>query len=103
MKQNQIKKIQEKNTKTDIFPKHKCKSSKQNFSKLNPMIHKKTIPHDQLAFPRNARLYFNIPELVSGFPGGSAEASSQCRDMGLTLDPGRSHILGATKPMCHNY
>ena len=68
MNQNKIKKIQEKNTKTDIFPKHKCKNSKQNFSKLNPMIHKKTIPHDQLAFPRNARLYFSIPELVSGLP-----------------------------------
>ena len=40
-----------------------------------------------------------------GFPGGSVVKNPPpgAGDMGSVLDPGRSHIEGATKPVRHNY
>ena len=40
-----------------------------------------------------------------GFPGGTVVKNPPANegDTGLSPDPGRSHVLWATKPMCHNY
>ena len=39
-----------------------------------------------------------------GVPGGSVlKPPSRAEDVGLILHPGRSHMLGAAKPVCHNY
>ena len=40
-----------------------------------------------------------------GFPDGSVVKSmpANAGDTGSIPDPGRPHVLGATKPICHNY
>ena len=43
--------------------------------------------------------------MLKGFPGGSVVKNPPAKagDMGLILGPRRSHMLGAPKPMCHDY
>ena len=42
---------------------------------------------------------------MGDFPGGPVVKNppANAGDMGLIPGLGRSHVLGATKPVCHNY
>jgi len=42
---------------------------------------------------------------ISDFPGGPVVENlpASAGDMGLIPNPERSHMAGATKPVCHNY
>ena len=52
-----------------------------------------------------SRYYPLLKEAREGFPGGTVVKNppANAGDTGLSPDPGRSHMRGATKPVSHNY
>ena len=46
-----------------------------------------------------------LKQTTRDFPGGTVvkNPSANAGDMGSIPGPGRSHLRGTTKPVCHNY
>ena len=51
------------------------------------------------------RHFSHLNYIFLGFPGGAVVENppANAGDTGSSPGPGRSHMHGATKPVCHNY